>query len=402
MASRARIPSGELFPTEEPIPATELIGRREDVDELVQGLSAHGHRVIAAPRRTGKTSVCDAAIARLRDRGFYTVSLDLWETASQVELSSTLVARTLANRPAVKKILPSLVKGGQWLANSVEVTATTKLEVDLGQEVAVAWKPFLADRDPDAYLQFALELPNRIAEKDKKRIVIFLDEFQSIIDLEMRNHQEIQKRIRSVLQRSPKSSFLFAGSIEHMMKDIFSASQPLGTFGGFHHLSTITQADWASGIIARLDRDSTTIESDALELLITTGELHPRSTMLIAQRSHQAAVAEGVNMITTTLVKIGAVEARRQERSRHEAMVDKARAIGGKKTGALALRLLRRVAKDQGPYQGASSKDKPAIGRAMNALQQAGLVSDGEPGNSWIVVDPLFRLYLADLGNFAI
>ena len=66
-----RQPAADLFPTEDPWPADELIGRREDVDELSSALANRTHRRLAAPRRMGKTTVCEAALAELAERGFY-------------------------------------------------------------------------------------------------------------------------------------------------------------------------------------------------------------------------------------------------------------------------------------------------------------------------------------------
>ena len=53
--------SADLFPTDNPIPASQLIGRADDVEAVVQAMEAGTHLVIAGPRRTGKTSVCEAA-----------------------------------------------------------------------------------------------------------------------------------------------------------------------------------------------------------------------------------------------------------------------------------------------------------------------------------------------------
>ena len=64
MSRAMRKASGELFPTDSPIPAGQLIGRREDLTELTTRLEAGTHLIVAGARRTGKTSVCEAALAR--------------------------------------------------------------------------------------------------------------------------------------------------------------------------------------------------------------------------------------------------------------------------------------------------------------------------------------------------
>jgi AAA+ ATPase superfamily predicted ATPase len=69
--------SGELFPTDTPIPAGRMFGRETEVAGVARSLQGGGNLVIAGPRRTGKTSVCDAALARLREAGCYTAEVDL-------------------------------------------------------------------------------------------------------------------------------------------------------------------------------------------------------------------------------------------------------------------------------------------------------------------------------------
>ena len=64
--------SGDLFPTDVPIPASQLIGRGDDVREVATALENGTNLILAGPRRTGKTSVCDAALGRVERSGCYT------------------------------------------------------------------------------------------------------------------------------------------------------------------------------------------------------------------------------------------------------------------------------------------------------------------------------------------
>src|SRR5437660_2779191 len=85
LSTMPRQRSSDLFPTDQPIPASQMIGREADVRELTTALGAGSNLVVAGPRRTGKTSVCDAAVGRLVRRGFYAVSVDLFRVASTAE-----------------------------------------------------------------------------------------------------------------------------------------------------------------------------------------------------------------------------------------------------------------------------------------------------------------------------
>ena len=391
-----RQPAADLFPTEDPWPPDQLIGRAEDVEELALALANRTHRRLAAPRRMGKTTVCEATLAALAKQGFYTVGVDLWEVSDQAELAEALVAKTIANRPALQRARHRIAELGRETAATIRITS--KLVDELGSEVEVAWKPSLADRAPRRYLRYALELPQRVAEADGTRVILFFDEFQNILNLEERGRgkdpEALQKLLRTVFQRSKLVSVLFAGSYEHLMREIFAPDKPLGHFGGFHDLHQITPAEWRAGIRGRLRRDRSTITADALDLLLERSELHPRATVLIAQQAYQAAVTAETRELDGALVRIGIEEAQRQERSKHEQVVDRIRDLGGAQTRRRALKIARAIARGEPAYGGAHSQ---TVARAIDELRDAGLIESLGRGRGWRVVDPLLRHYLASL-----
>src|ERR671917_190349 len=97
--------SGQLFPSDSPIPARRLIGRRDDVREMATRLEAGTHLIVAGPRRTGKTSVCEAVLARLARRGAYTAKVDLFRVSDAAELAEALATAVIANRSAAHRAL---------------------------------------------------------------------------------------------------------------------------------------------------------------------------------------------------------------------------------------------------------------------------------------------------------
>lgn len=394
----ARIPSGELFPTDEPVLPDELIGRGDVIEDLTASLLAATNVVIAGPRRTGKTTVCDAALAKARAAGHYTVQVDLFEIADLAELAEALVARTIANRPAVHRAVHLARRTGRDLLAAAQLNTLMKAGGDLGEEIEIAYQPGLAARDPDRYLDYALRLPQRIAEKDDKRVILFLDEFQDILKLEpdRRDPVALQKRMRAIFQRSRRVSFLFAGSMEHLMKDIFAPTErPFGQFGGFFDLAPIASAAWRDGLGTHFKKDRCTIEAVAAERLIELSEGHPRATMLIAQQAHVAAVSAETRTIDADLVETGYRLAMRRERAKHQQTVDRINHIGSKAINRHALKVARRIAAGSPTYAGASSPTDAQ--RAVNKLRDAGIIEASESGRGWRIVDPLLRRYLAEM-----
>lgn len=393
-----RQPSAKLFPTEDPVGPGELIGREEAITDLAAQLEGGMHRVIASPRRTGKTTLCEAVLERLREQGFYTVAVDLWEVEDQVEFAATLIAKTIANRSKAKRLIHDLRERGREVSRSLRLTSTQLIE-ELGQEIEIAWRPSLADRDPRRYARFALRLPSEIAKRDDCRVVVFFDEFQNVRDLEQAGHGKdptaLQKLMRSTFQRSPGVTFLFAGSLEHIMRDIFAPEKPLGYFGGSYELPAIAEDAWRQGIRERMERDGTEIADEALDRLLERSEQHPRITMLLAQHAHQISVTQDVDAIDAAIVRAACDEAQVAERPKHEQIVDRIRGLGGKQTRRLTLKIAKAIARREPIYvRGRSSKE---VSRAAKALQDAGIVESLGRGRGWRIVDPLLRRYLASM-----
>src|SRR5438270_1499282 len=330
MAHVARQRSSDLFPTDQPIPASQMIGREVDVREIVGSLAGGASVIVAGPRRIGKTSVCDAAVGRLARRGFYTVEVDLFRIASAAELAEALVAATISNRSALRRVLHQTRRAGRFVADVVHTSAVVKSKTQLGEELEIAFSPGMAARDPDRYLDYALALPGRIAAADRKQAVVFFDEFQEIASGQQPygDADRLTKRMRAIFQRTAGVSYLFAGSIEHLMRDLFTPAQrALHQFGGFHALRPIDAAAWAAGLAERFAADDCAVEEGALDRLIEYGELQPRTTMLIAQKSHQVTVELGTREIDLATVEQGLLGALQADRVANDQTVECIRSL---------------------------------------------------------------------------
>ncbi len=391
--SNKRKGSGELFPTDTPIPAGQMVGRQDEVAAVARSLQGGGNLIIAGPRRTGKTSVCDAALGRLADGGCYVAAVDLFRLADTADFAEQLVLSTIANRNSLKRLAHKARRAGRALADAAALTATVRARAELGEELDLAFRPGLAARDPDRYLAYALELPQRIASADGRRLVVFFDEFQEITAPRrpFGDPDRLTKRMRAIFQRSPDVSFLFVGSMEHLMRDLFvPAERGLSQFGSFYPLSAISAEAWREGITRRLAEDGCTIAPDALERLLAAGEGHPRVTMLIARWTHESSLVDATRKITDTHVSVGIRAAQLADLPKHEQTLERIRSLG-RHTQRLAVR----VARGAQLYQGLNPK---IANDTLRALRDTGIIEQTIP-RQWHITDPLLRNFLADLDH---
>jgi hypothetical protein len=390
----SRLRSSDLFPTDQPISADRMIGRDADVREITAALAAGTSVVVAGPRRTGKTSVCDAVLGRLAKRGLYTVTVDLFRVATAGELAEALVAATLSNRSGLRRALYQTRRAGRVVADALQTSAIVKSKTQLGEELEIAFSPGIAARDPDRYIDYALELPARIAAADGKQVVVFLDEFQEVGSprAPYGDTDRLTKRMRAIFQRSQGVSYLFAGSVEHLMRDLFTPShRALHQFGGFHALRPIDADAWTAGLSERFAADGCSVEDAALSRLIEHGELHPRTTMLIAQQTHLTTVELETRRVDLSTVEQGMLAALQADRVSHDQTIDRIRRIH-----KLGLVVAERLARGEPVYR---QLPRGAVRRALDGLRDAAIVESRGRGD-WQFTSPLLRRYLAEMRPF--
>ncbi len=389
--AEVRRASGELFPTDSPIAAGRLIGRRDDVREMATRLDAGTHLIVAGPRRTGKTSVCEAALARLGRRGVYTAKVDLFRVSDAAELAEALAGAVIANRSAAHRLLRRVRGAGRAALSAAQAQAVLRMVGELGEGVEVALTPGLAAREPERALDLALELPERVARADGRRLVLFFDEFQELASARRPygDPDAVTNRMRSIFQRSTAVSYLFAGSIEHVMRDLFAPSRrAFSGFGSFYALRPIAAEEWRAGVAERFAADGCEVSDAALDRIVELGGGHPRATMRVAQQAHLVSIELGTRAIDLELVRVGFDRAIEGDRPTMEQVVERIRLLH--KHGLLVARTV--AAGDPLPR-----RIQPGVrDRVLKLLRDAGVLEHESRGR-WRVIDPLLRHYLASL-----
>ena len=380
----------ELFPTDEPVAPDQMIGRGEDVSRLVSSLAAGQSLRILAPRRTGKTTVCDAALQRLREEGWYTATVDLMEPSGAAGFAQALTRALLANRPQLKKALTQARNAWGRLSDRLRAQAT----VDLGDGVRIAFEPGWSIRDdPDVALAEALELPQRLAERDGRPVVVFLDELQELAApaAPFGDPARLQARMRAIFQRANQVGLLFAGSREHAMKQVFRPDAPLGGYGGSYSLSPIAAHEWEAGIAERFDRASVDAGRAVVARIVELGGGHPRATMLVAAEAYAAVREAGVDGLDASIVTQAWDRARAHDVERCRLMVERMRRLRLAKGKDLVFSSARAVAAGQPPYSSGAHAEQ--VRRVLDALADLGVIEQVGRG-SWRVPDPILRAYL--------
>ena len=110
--------------------------------------------------------------------------------------------------------------------------------------------------------------------------------------------------------------------------------------------------------------------------------------MLIAQQTHAATLADRARRVDLGRARHGLALALAADAASLDGDVERIRSLGKN-----ALGLARLVAGGERPY-GASEAPPAAVGRALDALRDAGYLEHRQRGD-WRVIDPLLRRRLS-------
>ncbi|MCF0172932.1 MAG: ATP-binding protein, partial [Bacteroidales bacterium] len=118
-----------------------------------------------------------------------------------------------------------------------------------------------------------LNLPEKIARDKGIRIIVCIDEFQQLA--EMDGYAELEGKMRSEWQHHSNVSYCFYGSKKHMMLEIFNDSQkPFYRFSETMFLGKIARKDWVPFIVNGFSKTGKSISEEFSEKICQLAECH--------------------------------------------------------------------------------------------------------------------------------
>jgi AAA+ ATPase superfamily predicted ATPase len=287
---------GKLFPVGGPVSEKDVVDREDFIGSLQTRLS-HGQSImLAGPRRTGKTSLADEVLRRMRRQGAYTTVIDCFRLSDKRDFAVSLINACLENRTGIRKTFDALKKQVTSIAGAARMTV--KLE---GLQFDFSW---LHDSSiDDDLLDYALDLPEALAIHDKKLMVVLFDEFQDVFRIA---NTDIYKKLRSYFQRHQNVSYLFLGSKEGMMKTLFAnQKEAFYRYATILPIPPISEESWVQYIKGKFEQQEIAVDDEAvIEILQKTGG-HPQDTMLVCSEVYYAILEMGEKTLTPHAIRSG-------------------------------------------------------------------------------------------------
>lgn len=204
--------------------------RRQETETMIQALYNGRNVTLIAPRRMGKTGLVKNVFYKLREQepDIVTFYMDIYSTQSLGDFIRLFASTVLGRLDSVpQKALGRVgkfIKSCRPVFTFDELTGQPKVTIDIVPSSEEATLREIFD-----YLR-----------SSEKRCYIAIDEFQQIAEYPEKGAEAL---LRSYIQFVPNINFIFAGSKQHIMQQMFhSAKRPF-------YQSTQTQ------VIDRIARD---------------------------------------------------------------------------------------------------------------------------------------------------
>jgi hypothetical protein len=210
---------------------------------LEQQLNAGINTMLISPRRWGKSSLVQHVSARMKrkDKNLVFCFIDLFNTRSLEEFveiySSSLLKATSGTFEEVVSTVKSVFK---------HIIPAINLSPDPASDVSISfdWKTVKKN------ITEVLDLAEKLAQQKKIKLIVCVDEFQNISNLE--EPVAFQKKLRAHWQKHQHVTYLLYGSRQHLMMEFFTKpSMPFYKFGEVFFLEKISEKHWVNFIVKR-------------------------------------------------------------------------------------------------------------------------------------------------------
>ena len=236
--------------------------RVKELDYIVQFLKSENHLILMSPRRFGKSSLVKKAVSEAR-RPF--IWLNMQSVLSREDFAAKLL-KAILKEYKFEKV--------KYYLRNFHVVPSVNMN-PMTDEFSVSFQPS-TDNGVTA-LEDVMDMLQKVSTPERKLIVVF-DEFQSILEID----KHLDKQLRAIMQEQSGINYIFLGSQESMMTDIFeNVKSPFYHFGMLMRLSKIPYEDFKEFIAERLAEVCSMGEMLSDEILSFTG-CHPYYTQELA------------------------------------------------------------------------------------------------------------------------
>lgn len=269
-----------MFQSGSPVKGENFIDRRKHLPLFKSYLDNNQHIMIKAPRRFGKTSLIKHMFEYEKSYDFIYIDIRLHHTLES--LSKHILDKAygfVKIENFIRQTKSSLLTLLQSI-KKISIPDIAELTIDMVSK----------DSNPIELFIHSLNVVDKIAMSKDINIKVIFDEFQDITNLYDKNILEV---LRSVAQHHENITYIFLGSIESIMTQIFeSKSSPFFHFASVIKLDGLDVDELYEYTIEQFDKQNIIYDKEVLYKTIKFLEGHPEYSTKVLQTLYINATLE--------------------------------------------------------------------------------------------------------------
>jgi AAA+ ATPase superfamily predicted ATPase len=249
-----------------------FFNRTEELKRLNNNLKHGTHTVLIGPRRYGKSSLAKHAIAQL---DYQSCEIDLFVATADIDVANKIIA-------GVSTIIQQLTNDRTpWFDTLKNFLAQADKKWTVGfKGLKLELIPHDIQTVPQNILE-ALEALELILKQHNKSAVIYIDEFQEILDSP--SAKAIEGAIRHFAQDTDHVVFIFSGSSRKMLKTLFNdRARPLYALCDEIHIDRISALHYENYLRDVSSKSfQKAFSKETISRILQLSDRHPRYVYLL-------------------------------------------------------------------------------------------------------------------------
>lgn len=267
-----------------PVTGQDFIGREKELKLLVEYLKMGQSVAIIAPRRFGKTSLVLEALKQIKGKEFYTAFIDVFINPTLELLATSLTEEVLRNHK-----LHNQFKIAKNSASALIKNIKLKAVLDDFQFIIGFTEN---TKDEWELISESIEFVDAFSKKHKKQMICAYDEFGDIGKYP--NGNELVKLFRSKIQQYQNSTYIFSGSYESAMNQMFVDSKsPFYRMTRIIKIGYIEQSILVKSLEQRFHKIKIKVSKSFVKNIVGLMKGHPYYTQLAFQQVVLVNALEG-------------------------------------------------------------------------------------------------------------
>ncbi len=361
--------------------------RKNELKELTADLTSKTNLIIFSPRRYGKTSLMFKVMDSLRKKGVICAYVDLYPATNKAKFANILatgIAKSKVGKldeilQTIRDLIPP-VKLTIRPEGTSEFEGGVELELSKGNE------------DIDANLTKLYDLPEKVAKKKNKKMVVVFDEFQEITKID---GKEIEANLRSKLQQHKNVSYVFMGSQRHLLVQMFNdKSRALYRSGKPFNLKRISEDEFSDFIKNRFKAGGVTISTKVITTILQLTQCHPYYTQQLCHEIWNLCMSKSSKNVKDDYVSEAKEQVMKNQNYAYTAMWDSTKG----KQRALLMAMATSGEKEifSSDFREDHSLGAPStVARAAEYLEEKGLIE--KDGKDYVFSDTFFQEWIKQL-----